>query len=158
MRATRWIYKTISKTLKPYRWLRKAKQLSDLSSMYNNILSLKAKPHPLVVGVNPDSSIKYSDPLLNIETTKIQEGGHTRWVSDVALNIWTSCLTKSCHIQTPVSPQSDLSSMLSSIERLLSPCVEQRTICWVMLRWKLGIYWHMSEASNSGGSISMKIK
>jgi hypothetical protein len=59
--------------MKPPRRLRETKQLSYLSSVNSNILVLEAKPHPLMVEVYPDLSIKHSDPLLNVATTKREQ-------------------------------------------------------------------------------------
>jgi hypothetical protein len=56
--------------MKPRRRLRETKELSDMSYVNRDVLALEAKPHPLMVGVNLDSSIENSDPLLNVTTTK----------------------------------------------------------------------------------------
>jgi hypothetical protein len=52
------------------------KHLSDLSSVYRDILVIKMNPHPLIVGVYPYRSIENSDPLLNVVTTKCQQRVH----------------------------------------------------------------------------------
>jgi hypothetical protein len=73
MRATRRVLGTVAETVKPCRRLRETKEFSDLSSVNRDILALEAKPHPLMVGVNPDGSIENSNPLLNVATTKSQQ-------------------------------------------------------------------------------------
>jgi hypothetical protein len=42
------------------------------AGMQCDILSLEAKPHPLMIQVSPYCSIKYSDPLLNVSITRSQ--------------------------------------------------------------------------------------
>jgi hypothetical protein len=73
VRATRRIRGTVAQTVKASRRLGKSKQLANLAGMNSNTLSLKAKPHPLVIGVDPYISIEHSDPLLNISAAGIQK-------------------------------------------------------------------------------------
>jgi hypothetical protein len=73
VRATRRIWSAIAKAVEPHRWLRKSKELSDLSIMQGHILSLKYEPHPLMIWVNPNYSIKDYDPLLIISATEGQK-------------------------------------------------------------------------------------
>lgn len=40
--------------------------------MQSDVLTLEAEPHPLMVGVNPNSGIENSNPLLYVLTTKSQ--------------------------------------------------------------------------------------
>jgi hypothetical protein len=47
--------------------------LSDLSSMQSNILTLKPKPHIVMIWVYQNYGIKDSDLLLNISATEGQE-------------------------------------------------------------------------------------
>jgi hypothetical protein len=46
--------------------------------MNGNILSLKAEPHPLVIGVDPYRSIENSDLLLNISSIGSQKSEKSR--------------------------------------------------------------------------------
>jgi hypothetical protein len=73
VRATGRIRSAIAQAVEPSRRLRKSKELSDLSGMQSDILTLKAEPQPLMVRVNPNGGIEHSDPLLNISATRGQK-------------------------------------------------------------------------------------
>jgi hypothetical protein len=48
--------------------------------MNGNILSLKAESHPVVIRVDPYSSIENSDPFLNISTAGSQQSEKSRQI------------------------------------------------------------------------------
>jgi hypothetical protein len=71
VRASRRIRSAITQAVKASRQLRKSKQLANLAGINSDILSLKTKPHPLVVGL---SILKHKTlgPLLNISAAGSQ--------------------------------------------------------------------------------------
>jgi hypothetical protein len=59
--------------------------------MNGNILSLKSESHPVVIRVDPYSSIKNSDPFLNISATDSQKSQKSRQIGEVNLRVYTGC-------------------------------------------------------------------
>jgi hypothetical protein len=51
----------------------KSKDLANLAGSNSDILSLKTKPHPVMVRVDPYSRVEYSDPFLNIPAAGSQK-------------------------------------------------------------------------------------
>jgi hypothetical protein len=99
VRATRRIRGTIAQAMKVSRRLGEAKQLANLASMKSNILSLKAKPHPLGIRVDPYRSIENSDPLLNISTVGSQKSKKSRQIGEMHLRVYTGGKQKRREIQ-----------------------------------------------------------
>jgi hypothetical protein len=44
----------------------KSKELANLAGMNSDILSLKTKPHPVMIRVDPYSRVENADPFLNL--------------------------------------------------------------------------------------------
>jgi hypothetical protein len=57
--------------------------------MNSDILSLKTKPHPVVIRVDPYSRVEDSDPFLNIPATGSQKGEKARQIGEVHLRVST---------------------------------------------------------------------
>jgi hypothetical protein len=55
-----------------------------------NILSLKSESHPVVIKVDPYSSIENSNPFLNISTAGSQKSEKSRQTGEVNLRVGTS--------------------------------------------------------------------
>jgi hypothetical protein len=89
VRVTRRIRGTIAQAVKVSRWLGESKQLANLASMKCNILSLKAEPHPLVIGVDPYWRIEHSDPLFNISAAGSQKSKKSRQIWEMHLRVCT---------------------------------------------------------------------
>jgi hypothetical protein len=85
MRATGRIRSATTQAVEPSRRLWKSKELSDLTGMQSDILSLKTEPHPLMVRVNPNSGIEHSEPLHNISATRGQKWKQTWHIGKVTL-------------------------------------------------------------------------
>jgi hypothetical protein len=77
--------------------------------MNGNILSLKSESHPVVIRVDPYSSIENSDPFLNISVAGSQKSEKSRQIGEVNLRVGTSCKQEGREIQEPVCSQSNLS-------------------------------------------------
>jgi hypothetical protein len=73
VRAMGRIRNAVAQAMEPGRRLRKSKELSDMSGMQNDILALKAEPQRLMMRVNPNGCIEYSDPLLIVSATRGQK-------------------------------------------------------------------------------------
>jgi hypothetical protein len=59
--------------------------------MNGNILLLKSESHPVVIRVNPYSSIENSDPFLNISAADSQKSEKSRQIGEVNLRVGTDC-------------------------------------------------------------------
>jgi hypothetical protein len=59
--------------------------------MNGNILSLKSESHPVVIRVDPYSSIENSDPFLNISVAGSQKSEKSRQIGEVNLRVGTGC-------------------------------------------------------------------
>jgi hypothetical protein len=57
--------------------------------MNDNILSLKSESHPVVIRVDPYSSIENLDPFLNISAAGGQKREKTRQIREVNLRVGT---------------------------------------------------------------------
>jgi hypothetical protein len=57
--------------------------------MNGNILSLKSESHPVVIRVDPYSSIENSDPFLNISAAGSQKSEKYRHIGEVNLRVGT---------------------------------------------------------------------
>ena len=102
----------------------KSKELANLAGMNSDILSLKTKPHPVMIRVYPNRSVKDSDPLLNIPAAGSQKSQKARQICEVHLKDSPGGKQKSWKIQKPVHSQSYLSRHLSSEKRLMNTCAE----------------------------------
>jgi hypothetical protein len=91
MRASRRIRRTITQAVKASRRLGNSKELANLAGMNSNILSLKAEPHPLVIGVDPYWSMEHSNPLLSISAAGSQKSEKSRQIWEVHLRVRTGC-------------------------------------------------------------------
>jgi hypothetical protein len=58
--------------------------------MYGNILSLKSESHPVVIRVDPYSSIENSNPFLNISVAGSQKSEKSRQIGEVNLRVGTN--------------------------------------------------------------------
>jgi hypothetical protein len=65
--------------------------MMNLTGMNGNILSLKSESHPVVIRVDPYSSIENSDPFLNISVAGSQKGEKSKQIGEVNLRVDTSC-------------------------------------------------------------------
>jgi hypothetical protein len=93
--------------------------------MYSDILSLKMESHPVVIRVDPYSSIENSDPFLNISTAGSQKSEKARQIGEVYLRVSTSGKQKCGKVQKPVHSQSNLYRDLSSKKGLLNTGAEE---------------------------------
>jgi hypothetical protein len=116
VRATRRVRRAVAEAVKASRRLWESKELTDLTGSNCDILSLKMKPHPVMIRVNPNRGIEDSDPLLNISAADSQKGQKARQIGEMRLRISTGCKQKGGKIQKPVHSQSYLSRHLSSEE------------------------------------------
>jgi hypothetical protein len=57
--------------------------------MNSDILSLKTKPHPVVIRVDPYSRVENSDPFLNIPAAGSQKSEKARQIGEVHLRVST---------------------------------------------------------------------
>jgi hypothetical protein len=57
--------------------------------MNGNILALKSESHPVVIRVDPYSSIENSDPFLNISVASSQKSEKSRQIGEVNLRVGT---------------------------------------------------------------------
>jgi hypothetical protein len=57
--------------------------------MNGNILSLKSESHPVVMRVDPYSSIENSNPFLNISAAGSQKSEKSRQIGEVNLRVGT---------------------------------------------------------------------
>ena len=114
MRATRRVRGAVAEAVKTSRRLGKSKELANLTGSNGDILSLKTKPHPVMIWVYPYSHVENSDPLLNIPAADSQKGLKARQIGEVRLRVSTGCKQKGWKIQKPVHSQSYLSRHLSS--------------------------------------------
>jgi hypothetical protein len=89
VRATRRIRGAIAQAVKMSRWLVESKQLANLAGMNGTILSLKVESHPVVIRVNPYSSIENSDPFFNISAAGSQKREKARQIREVYLRVST---------------------------------------------------------------------
>jgi hypothetical protein len=67
----------------------KSKELVNLAGMNSDILSLKTKPHPMVIRVYPYSRVENSDPFLNIPAAGRQKSQKARQIWEVHLRVST---------------------------------------------------------------------
>jgi hypothetical protein len=67
----------------------KSKELANLAGMNNDILSLKTKPHPVMIRVYPYSHVENSDPFLNIPAAGSQKSQKARQIWEVHLRVST---------------------------------------------------------------------
>jgi hypothetical protein len=58
--------------------------------MNSDILALKTESHPMMIRVNPYSSVENSDPFLNISAAGSQKSEKTRQIREVYLRVSTS--------------------------------------------------------------------
>jgi hypothetical protein len=124
VRATRRVRGAVAEAVKSSRRLGKSKELANLSGSNGDILSLKTKPHPVMIRVYPYRGVEDSDPLLNIPAAGSQKGQKARQICEVRLRVSTGGKQKSWKVQEPVHSQSYLSRHLSSEKRLLNTCAE----------------------------------
>jgi hypothetical protein len=68
-----------------------SKHLTNLTGMNGNILSLKSESHPVVIRIDPYSSIENSDPFLNISIAGGQKSEKSRQIGEVNFRVSTSC-------------------------------------------------------------------
>ena len=122
MRATRRVRSVVAEAVKTSRRLGKSKELADLTGSNGDILSLKTKPHPVMIRVYPYRGVEDSYPLLNIPAAGTQKGQKARQICEMRLRVSTGGKQKSWKIQKPVHSQSYLSRHLSSEKRLLNVC------------------------------------
>jgi hypothetical protein len=118
VRATR------AEAVKTSRRLGESKELTDLTGSNGDILSLKTKPHPVMIRVYPYRGVEDSYPLLNIPAAGSQKGQKARQICEVRLRVSTGCKQKGWKIQKSVHSQSYLSRHLSSEKRLLNTCAK----------------------------------
>jgi hypothetical protein len=114
VRATRRVRSVVAEAVKTSRRLWKSKELADLTASNGDILSLKTKPHPVMIRVYPYRRVEDSDPLLNIPAAGSQKGQKARQICEVRLRVSIGCKQKGWKIQKPVHSQSYLSRHLSS--------------------------------------------
>jgi hypothetical protein len=93
--------------------------------MNSDILSLKTKPHPVVIRVDPYSRVENLDPFLNIPAAGSQKSGKARQIGEVNLRVSTGGKQKSGKVQKPVHSQSNLCRHLSSEKGLLNTGAEE---------------------------------
>jgi hypothetical protein len=124
VRATRRVRSAVAEAVKTSRRLGKSKELADLTGSNGDILSLKTKPHPVMIRVYPYRGVEDSYPLLNIPAAGSQKSQKARQICEVRLRVSTGCKQKGWKIQKPVHSQSYLSRHLSSEKRLLNTCAE----------------------------------
>jgi hypothetical protein len=100
-------------------------KLMNVAGMDSDILSLKTKPHPVMIRVDPYSSVENSDPFLNIPAVGSQKWEKARQIGEVYLKVSTSGKQKCRKIQKPVHSQSNLCRHLSSEKGLLNTGAEE---------------------------------
>jgi hypothetical protein len=93
--------------------------------MNSDILSLKTESHPVVIRVDPYSSIENSDPFLNISVAGSQKSEKARQIGEVYLRVSTSGKQECRKVQKPVHLQSNLCRHLSSEKGLLNTGAEE---------------------------------
>jgi hypothetical protein len=93
--------------------------------MNSDILSLKTKPHPVVIRVYPYSRVENSDPFLNIPTAGSQKSQKAKQIGEVHLRVSTGGKQKCRKVQKPVNSQSNLCRHLSSEKGLLNTGAEE---------------------------------
>jgi hypothetical protein len=125
VRVTRRVRGAIAQAMKTSRWLVESKQLTNLTGMNGNILALKSESHPVVIRVDPYSSIENSDPFLNISAAGSQKIEKSRQIGEVYLRVSTSGKQKCRKVQKPVHSQSNLCRHLSSEKGLLNTGAEE---------------------------------
>ncbi len=91
MRAMRRVRSAVVEDVKTSHRLGESKELADLTGSNGDILSLKTKPHPLVIRVDPYRSIENSDPFLNISVAGSQKSEKSRQIGEVNLRVGTDC-------------------------------------------------------------------
>jgi hypothetical protein len=57
--------------------------------MNSDILSLKTESHPVVIKVDPYSSVENSDPFINVSAAGSQKSEKTRQIREVNLKVNT---------------------------------------------------------------------
>jgi hypothetical protein len=95
VRATRRVRGAVAEAVKSSRRLGKSKELANLSGSNGDILSLKMKPHPVMIRVYPYRRVEDSDPLLNIPAAGSQKGQKARQICEVRLRVSTGGKQKS---------------------------------------------------------------
>ena len=65
----------------------KSKELANLAGMNSDILSLKTKPHPVMIKVDPYSRVENSDLFLNIPAAGSQKSQKARQICEVHLRV-----------------------------------------------------------------------
>jgi hypothetical protein len=103
----------------------KSKELANLTHSNSDILSLKTKPHPVMIWVYPYSRVENSDPHLNIPAAGSQKSQKARQICEVHLRVSTGGKQKSWKIQKPVHSQSNLCRHLCPKEGFLNPSAEK---------------------------------
>jgi hypothetical protein len=91
----------------------------------NSVLSLKTKSHPVVIRVDPYSSVENSDPFLNISVAGSQKSEKAMQIGEVYLRVSTSGKQKCRKVQKPMNSQSNLCRHLSSEKGLLNTGAEE---------------------------------
>jgi hypothetical protein len=91
VRATWRIWGAVAETVEASRRIRESKKLSDLTGSDRDILALKAKPHPLMIRVNPNRGIEDADPLLNISAADSQKGQKAWQIGEMRLRLSAGC-------------------------------------------------------------------
>jgi hypothetical protein len=124
VRATRRVRGVVAEAVKSSRRLGKSKELANLTSSNGDILSLKTKPHPVMVRVYPYRRVEDSDPLLNIPAAGSQKSQKARQICEVRLRVSTGGKQKSWKIQKLVHSQSNLCRQLCPEEGLLNTGAE----------------------------------
>jgi hypothetical protein len=135
VRAMRRVRGVVAKAVKSSRQLGKSKELANLTGSNGDILSLKTKPHPVMIWVYPYSSVENSDPLLNIPAASSQQSQKARQICEVHLRVSTGSEQKSWKVQEPMHSQIYLCRHLSSEKGLLNTGAEYVNCCRVPLSW-----------------------
>jgi hypothetical protein len=76
--------------------------------MNSDILSLKTESHPVMIRVDPYSSVENSDIFLNRSAAGSQKSEKARHIGEVYLRVSTSGKQKCRKVQKPVHSQSNL--------------------------------------------------
>jgi hypothetical protein len=89
VRATRRVRGAVAEAVKSSHRLGKSKELANLTGSNGDILSLKTKPHPVMIRVYPYKGVEDSYPLLNIPAAGSQKGQKARQICEVRLRVST---------------------------------------------------------------------
>jgi hypothetical protein len=103
----------------------KTKELANLAGSNSDILSLKTKPHPVMIWVYPYRCVENSNPLLNIPAAGSQKSQKARQICEVHLRVSTGGEQKSWKVQESVHSQRNLCRHLCLEEGFLNPGAEK---------------------------------